>query len=35
MQDIAPGEIILRVPLRLALTDHAGDEESNQLLYEV
>ncbi|KAG2497988.1 hypothetical protein HYH03_004247 [Edaphochlamys debaryana] len=31
---VAPGEALLEVPLRLALTDHPGDEESNTLLYE-
>lgn len=34
-QAIAAGDVVLEVPLRLALTDHPGDEESNQLLYEV
>lgn len=33
-QDIAEGEQLVRLPLRLALTDHPGDEESNQLVYE-
>ncbi len=31
-QDAAEGEALARVPLRLALTDHAGDEESDALL---
>ncbi|KAJ9526145.1 hypothetical protein QJQ45_009581 [Haematococcus lacustris] len=33
-RDIAAGEVVLRVPLRLALTDHAADRESNRLVYE-
>ncbi|KAG2446144.1 hypothetical protein HXX76_000741 [Chlamydomonas incerta] len=33
-EPIATGEVVLEVPLRLALTDHPGDEESNQLMYE-
>ncbi|KAG2440536.1 hypothetical protein HYH02_010414 [Chlamydomonas schloesseri] len=33
-EPIAAGEVVLEVPLRLALTDHPGDEESNALLYE-
>ncbi|EFJ44774.1 hypothetical protein VOLCADRAFT_94881 [Volvox carteri f. nagariensis] len=32
---ISPGEVVFEVPLRLALTDHPGDEESNQLVYKV
>ena len=31
-QDAQEGEFLARVPMRLALTDHAGDEESNALL---
>ncbi|PNH12682.1 hypothetical protein TSOC_000380, partial [Tetrabaena socialis] len=31
---ISAGEVVLEVPLRLALTDHPADEESNQLMYE-
>jgi hypothetical protein len=34
-QGIAKEEEVLRVPLRLALTDHPGDEESNRLLFQV
>ena len=34
-QDISPGQELLRIPLRIALTDHPDDEESNSLLYEV
>lgn len=34
-QALQPGDVVLEVPLRLALTDHPGDEESNALLYEV
>ncbi|KAK9835876.1 hypothetical protein WJX74_009976 [Apatococcus lobatus] len=34
LQAIAEGEQLVRLPLRLALTDHPGDEESNQLVYE-
>ncbi|GLI65350.1 hypothetical protein VaNZ11_008899 [Volvox africanus] len=30
---ISKGDMVLEVPLRLALTDHPGDAESNQLLY--
>lgn len=32
---IAVGEVVLRVPLALALTDHPDDEESNALVYAV
>ncbi|GIL55730.1 hypothetical protein Vafri_11264 [Volvox africanus] len=32
-EPISKGDMVLEVPLRLALTDHPGDEESNQLLY--
>jgi len=32
--DCLPGEVLARVPLRLALADHPGDEESNALVYE-
>lgn len=35
LQPIQAGEVVLRVPLRLAITDHEQDEESNRLLYEV
>jgi len=35
MEDIAQGEVLVRVPLALALTDHPGDEDSNALCYEV
>eukprot|EP00983_Pelagomonas_calceolata_P065027 1148407-Pelagomonas_calceolata.AAC.7 len=31
---IAAEEVVLRIPLKLALTDYPGDEESNQLMYE-
>ncbi|KAK9867596.1 hypothetical protein WJX84_003298 [Apatococcus fuscideae] len=34
IQDIAEGEQLVRLPLRLALTDHPRDEESNRLVYE-
>ncbi|GFR41331.1 hypothetical protein Agub_g2016, partial [Astrephomene gubernaculifera] len=33
-EPISAGEEVLRVPLRLALTEHPGDQESNTLLYE-
>ena len=35
LQACSPGEVLLRVPLRLALTDHKDDQESNRLVYEV
>lgn len=35
VQPIAAGEVVLRIPLKLALTDYPGDEESNRLMYEV
>ncbi len=31
---MACGTVLLRVPLALALTDHAGDADSNARLYE-
>lgn len=31
--DFLPGEVLATVPLRVALTDHPDDEESNALLY--
>lgn len=34
-QPLSAGEVVLKVPLRLALTDHPGDEDSNALMYEV
>jgi hypothetical protein len=34
-QNISKGDVLLRVPLRLAFTDFVDDEESNALLYEV
>ena len=35
MQDVVKGDELLRVPLRLALTDYPDDEDSNRLCYEV
>lgn len=35
LQDIARGQEVFRVPLRLALTDHSQDKESNALMFEV
>ena len=34
-QPISAGDVLLEVPLRLALTDHPEDDESNALVYEV
>ena len=34
-QEIKEGDVLLRVPLRMAFTDFPGDEESNELIYEV
>mmetsp|Transcript_40319 Transcript_40319/g.95819 ORF Transcript_40319/g.95819 Transcript_40319/m.95819 type:complete len:347 (+) Transcript_40319:75-1115(+) len=34
VKDIAEGEELVTVPLRIALTDHPEDEESNYLLYQ-
>ena len=34
MQHIKPGEVVLRIPLHVALTDHVGDKESNKLIYD-
>ena len=35
LQSMEPGDELLRIPLRIALTDHPEDEESNSLLYTV
>lgn len=35
VDDIVKGETVFEVPLRLALTDHKNDDETNRLLYEV
>ncbi|GIL72494.1 hypothetical protein Vretifemale_2854, partial [Volvox reticuliferus] len=32
-EPVSKGDVVLEVPLRLALTDHSEDAESNQLLY--
>ncbi|KAG1666921.1 hypothetical protein FOA52_005981 [Chlamydomonas sp. UWO 241] len=34
IQNISKGDVLLRVPLRLAFTDFADDEESDRLMYE-
>ncbi|GIL98986.1 hypothetical protein Vretimale_4284, partial [Volvox reticuliferus] len=34
-EPVSKGDVVLEVPLRLALTDHSEDAESNQLLYPV
>ena len=34
MQHIKPGEVVLRIPLHVALTDHVGDKDSNKLIYD-
>ena len=33
LQHIEAGERVLRIPLSIAITDHAGDEVSNKLIY--
>jgi len=33
MKACKAGDVLLRIPLRLAITDHAEDEESNRLVY--
>ena len=34
LQDIKAGQVLLHLPLRLAITDHPEDPESNELMYE-
>ena len=33
-QDIPEGDVVIRVPMRLALSDFPGDETSEGLVYE-
>ena len=34
LQDIKAGSVVLHLPLRLAITDHTEDKDSNALVYE-
>ena len=34
LQAVPAGQVLLRVPLHLALTDHADDKEGHELTYE-
>lgn len=35
VQGVPSGTVVLQIPLGLAIKEHAGDEDSNKLLYKV